>query len=84
MIPNVTDVADSREATTRGDGSPRITAKDRALLLKMLEGDELANLFREIVVEDFGPAAASELFRESDLTRRLGDAGADYSGPVLL
>ena len=57
----VTDLTDAREAVTSGSGSPRITSKDRVLLLEMLEGDGLATVFQQIVAEDFGPEASSDV-----------------------
>lgn len=79
----VTDVADAREAAMSRRGSPRITAKDRALLLKMLEGDELRSVFQQIVVEDFGPTAALEMFGE-DLAHDARDPGPESLGPDIV
>ena len=42
------------------------------MLLDMLDGDDLVDLFREIVTEDFGPDAACEMFGEDDLAGRSG------------
>ena len=63
-------------------GSPRITVKDRALLLKLLEGDELATVFRQIVVEEFGPTAALEMFGE-DLGQDARDPGPESLNPDM-
>ena len=75
----MTDVADVQESAAGGRGSPRITAEDRALLLRMLERDELAHLFRQIVTEDFGSAAATEMFGEC-LSGHSQVPGAESSG----
>ena len=80
---NVTDVADAREAALSRRGSPRITAKDRTLLLKMLEGDELATVFKQIVAEDFGLAAALEMFGEG-LAHDARDRGPESLGPEIV
>ena len=78
----VTDLADAREAAISGHGSPRITAKDRVLLLKMLEGDALATVFQQIVAEDFGPAECLEVFGD-DLAHDVRDAGPESLSPDL-
>ena len=65
----MTDVADTAGASVRGHGSLPITPEDRAVLLEMLEGDDLANLFRQIVADDFGSAAALEMFGDDPVIR---------------
>ena len=60
------------------------TTRDRAVLLEMLEGDDLSNLFREIATEDFGPDAAVEMFGGDDFATPFGNVDAKDSGPDFL
>ena len=71
-VLDVTDVVDTETASERVHGSSRISPKDRAVLLEMLEGDDLADLFRQIVTDDFGADAALEMFGD-DPTARVAD-----------
>ena len=73
-----------RPSVVQGQGSPLITDKDRAVLLDMLDGDDLVDLFREIVTEDFGPDAACEMFGEDDLAGSFGDVVAEDSDLGIL
>ena len=54
------------------------------MLLEMLEGDDLSNLFREIATEDFGPDAAVEMFGGDDFATPFGNVDAKDSGPDFL
>ena len=48
----------------------------------MLEGDDLATVFRQIVVEEFGRTAALEMFGE-DLGHDARDPGPESLGPDI-
>ena len=75
----MTDVAEAAEASPRVHALSGVTAKDRAVLLEMLEGDDLADLFRQIVCDDFGPDASLETFSE-DPVQSVRDPQAESWG----
>ena len=75
----VVDVTDVADAKVRACGSSSIAAEDRAVMLAMLAGDDLVDLFRQIVTDDFGSAAALESFG-NDPAPGVEDSRADLSG----